>query len=116
MASFVILVWCHIVSPYNWAVQQIAFCGEAVISGKSLGQTRIEFLQVRLEQKEALSITISKPGALLRLGALLDRQFQYSPFSFVVTVGARPVGLRFKIIPYSRNVLILQVMKFWDNV
>ena len=37
MASFVILVWGHIVSPYNWTVQKIAFYGEAVISGKSLG-------------------------------------------------------------------------------
>ena len=37
MASFVILVWCHFVSPYNWAVQQITFCVEVVISGKSLG-------------------------------------------------------------------------------
>ena len=47
--------------------------------------------RIRLEQKEALSIAISKPGALLGLGALLDRQFQYSPF-FTRCHGRRPAG------------------------
>ena len=75
----------------------------------------IEFVQVRLAQKETLSIAISNPGALLGLGALLDRQFQSSPFSSVVTVGVRPVGLRFKSIPSSRNVLTLRAIKFWDS-
>ena len=37
-------------------------------------------------------------------------------FSSVVTVGVRPVGLPFKIIPSYRNVLILRAMNFWDNV
>ena len=51
----------------------------------------IEFVQVRLAQKESLSIAISKPGALLGLGALLDRQFQYSSF-FIRCHGRRPAG------------------------
>ena len=59
-----------------WAVQQISLCIEAVISGKSLEETRIEFLKAPFEQKKALSISISKYEALLGLGALLDRQFQ----------------------------------------
>ena len=42
----------------------------------------IEFVQVRLAQKESLSIAISKPGALLGLGALLDRQFRMAPLAF----------------------------------
>ena len=40
----------------------------------------MEFVQVRLAQKEILSIAISKPGTLLGLGALLDRQFQIFAF------------------------------------
>ena len=53
--------------------------------------TGISGKKVQLEQKEALAIAISKPGALLGLGALLDRQFQYSPF-FIRCHGRRPAG------------------------
>ena len=41
--------------------------------------------------------------------------FNIRLFSSVVTVGVRPVGLRFKLIPSSRNVLIIRAMKFCDN-
>ena len=42
--------------------------------------------------------------------------FNIRLFSSVVTVGVRPVRLRFKSILSSRNVLTLRAMKFWDSV
>ena len=59
--------------------------------GNRWGKRSLNFVQVRLARKETLSIAISKPGALLGLGALLDRQFQSSPF-FVRCHGRRPAG------------------------
>ena len=98
-----------------WAVQQITFCVEAVISGKSLGLTRMEFLQVRLEQKKTLNRHLKTWGSAGAWDSAVQTVSVFA-FSSVVTVGVRPVGLRSKIIPSSRNVLTLWAMKFWDSV
>ena len=55
-------------------------------------------------------------GLCWGLGLCWTDSFNIRLLSSVVTVGVRPVGLHFKIIPSSRNVLALRVMQFWDSV
>ena len=120
MASFVILVSCHFVSPYNVGgpANIVLYRGRHFWKIARVNAA-LNFCKFGLNRKKSLSISISKTGALLGLGALLDRQtdsFNIRLFSSVVTVGVRPVGLRFKIIPSSRNVLALRAMQFWNSV
>ena len=119
MASFVILVSCHFVSPYNVGgpANIVLYRGRHFWKIARVNAHWIFASSVWTEK--TLSISISKTGALLGLGALLDRQtdsFNIRLFSSVVTVGVRPVGLRIKIIPSSRNVLALRAMQFWNSV
>ena len=116
MASFVILVWCHFVSPYNVG----GSANSVLCRGRHFWKiARVNahwiFACSAWTEKSSLNRHLKTWGSA-RAWDSAGQTVSIFAFSSVVKVGVRPVGLRFKIIPSSRNVLTLWAMKFWDSV
>ena len=113
MASFVILVWGHFVSPYNM--------GSSANSVLCRSRHFWKIARVNAHwspdctERNSLNRHLKTWGSAGAWGPA-GQTVSIFAFSSVVTVGVRPVGLRFKSIPSSWNVLTLRAMKFWDSV